>query len=241
MEYFDNAFVYELLCSRASALSKIGNFRESISDCDRALILYSSDVNMRLLRANCYLYVDDFENAIQDFEATLTAEEVQMNTKQTEKIKLKIRDLKKAQKWEEAKKRKSEGDKQVQIKQYENALEYFTKAIVLWPENISFYEDRAECFINLYDYKGAIKEYQSILMIDESYPKAYYGIIKCYLICGETFGAKTYIDKFSSSISKNDAIISEHKKKCDDLEKAKYFANLHYERKAYGWTCKRNS
>lgn len=240
MEYFDNGFVYELLCSRASAQSKIGNFREAINDCGRALILLPSDVNMRLLQANCYYYVDDFENAIKDFEQALTAEEVQMNTKQSEKIKLRISDLKKALKWEEAKKRKSDGDKLVRIKKYEDALECFAKAIDLWPENISFYKDRANCYMNLYDYGNAIKEYQSMLTIDGGCSKAYYGIIKCYLLRGETSSAESFIDKFNSSILKNDAIVRGYQKNCADLNRAKSLVNLNYDKKLYASAGKRS-
>lgn len=238
MEYFDNGFVFELLCSRASARSKIGNFRGVIDDCSRALILYPCDVNMRLLRANCYCHDLDIENAIKDFEVALTAQEVQMNSKQTEKIELKISVLKKRL---AAEKPKINGDKLVQSKKYEAALICFSEAIASWPENISFYTDRANCFINLNDYKGAIKDYQSILTIDGSRSKVYYDIIKCFLICGEVFAAKTIIDKFNSSISKNDDIINGYKKRCDEMGKNKFSANDYYNKKSYRLACKRNS
>lgn len=238
MEYFDNGFVFELLCSRASARSKIGNFREAIDDCGRALILYPSDVNMRLLRANCYHYIDDFENAIKDFETALNADMVKMSSKQTEKIESKINDLKKALQREEAKKRKIEGEKLVEAKKYQSALECFARAIALWPENISFYEDRANCFIKMNDYKQAIKEYQSALTVDGNFKNGYYGMIKCYVICGDIFGAETTIHKFNSTISKNDDVVNGYKKQCDELRRQENSANNCYNRKSYGFARK---
>lgn len=232
-EKFDNGFVFELLCSRASCHSKIGNFRDAINDCNRALELYPSDINMRLLRANCHHYLDDFENSIKDFEAALNAKEVKQNANQTSKIQTKISDLKKALQKENATKRKCEGDKKVIEKNFEAALRLYTEAIDLWPENIAFYEDRANCYIKMKDYKKAIGEYQSALSKQNSYSKGYYGMIECYLIIGDVFGAEAIIQKYNSSISKIDGKIYLYKKQCDNLRAYENSANDHYKEKRY--------
>lgn len=239
LEHFDNGFVFELLCSRASAQSKIGNFRGAINDCDRALVLCPSDVNMRLLRANCYHYLDDFKNAIEDFEVALNADEVKMNSKQTGKIQSKINDLKKALRREDAKKWKNRGDKLVAAKKFEDAFDAFARAINLWPENLSFYEDRANCFIVTNDFKGAINEYQSALAIDGSFLKGYYGVIKCYLITGDIFSAETTIKHFNSSISKNDDIVNGYQKQFNELRSQESLANDRYIHGLYGLARKR--
>lgn len=189
---------------------------------------------MRLLRANCYHYLDDFQNAIEDFEAALNTDEVKMNSKQTEKILSKINDLKKALRRENAKKRKSEGDKLVEAKKLWSALIDFRAAIDLWPENLSFYEDRANCFIQLNDYTKAIKEYQSALAIDGSFPKGYYGMIKCYLNTGDISNAETTIQQFYSSISKNDDIVCDYQKQCNELKTQESLAKDRYNNELYG-------
>lgn len=232
-EKFDNGFVFELLCSRASCHSKIGNFRDAINDCNRALELYPSDINMRLLRANCHHYLDDFENSIKDFEAALNAKEVKQNANQTSKIQTKICDLKKALQKENATKRKCEGDEKVFERNFEVALRLYTEAIDLWPENIAFYEDRANCYTKMKDYKNAIREYQTALTKQNSYSKGYYGMIECYLIIGDVFGAEAIIHKYNSSISKIDAKVYLYKKQCDDLRAYENSANDHYKEKRY--------
>lgn len=232
-EKFDNGFVFELLCSRASSHSKIGNFRDAINDCNRAFELYPSDINMRLLRANCYHYLDEFENSIKDFEAALNAKEVEQNTNQTSKIQTKISDLKNALQKENATKWKCQGDKKVMERNFEAALRLYAEAIDLWPENIAFYEDRANCYMKMKDYNKAIREYQSALNKQNSYSKGYYGMIECYLIIGDVFGAEAIIQKYFSSISKIDVNINAYKRQCVDLRAYENSANDHYKEKRY--------
>lgn len=235
LEHFDSDFVFHLLYSRASAQSKIGNFREAINDCDRALTLYSSDVKMRLLRANCYYYLDEFENAIEDFETALNADQGKMNSEQTREIESKITDLKTASRREKAKKRKSEADKLVEANRFQAASECFAKAIDLYPENISFYEDRAYCFMKMNKYEQAIRDYKSALTMNGYCSlRGYYDMINCCLICGDTSGAEITIRKFNSSIiSKNDSTVNGYMKQCNELIELQSSAYDWYNRKRY--------
>lgn len=232
-EYFDNEFVLELLCGRASAQSKIGNFRDAINDCNRALIICPYDVNMLLLRASCYHYLDDFESSIKDFEAALHTEQVKMNSKQSEEIKLKIKNLKIVLQKEHATKHKCTGDEQIEKNDYAAAIKSYAKAIELWPENISFYEDRAACLMKIKDYKGAIKMFQTALTLDQSCSKICYGMIECNLIIGDFVGAKTAINNFTTSVSANDAIVKLYKRQCDQLTTYINSANDVYSKKDY--------
>lgn len=231
-EYFDNGFVIELLCGRGSAQSKIGNFRDAISDCNRALKLKPGYVSILLVRANCYQYLDDFISSIKDLKAALNDEEIKKNREESEKIESKIEELENALKREKAKKQKCVGDAQIKKKDFKSALQFYNEAIDLWPENTSFYEDRANCYIQMDDYRGAIKAYQSAVLIDSHFTKGYQNIIKYYLILGDIFGAEAAIG--AKPFLKNEDIIKGYQMQCNSMKahesKAMEFYNkMNYE------------
>lgn len=70
-ELSDNLFVFELLYSRAKVRSKIGYYGKAVIDCSRSLKIKPKHVDLLLLRAECYRYIDAFDNSIYDCESVL--------------------------------------------------------------------------------------------------------------------------------------------------------------------------
>ncbi|KAK2984657.1 hypothetical protein RJ640_006640 [Escallonia rubra] len=57
-----------LLCNRAACRSKLGQFEKAVEDCTAALYLQPSYTKARQRRADCYVKLERWEAAIQDYE-----------------------------------------------------------------------------------------------------------------------------------------------------------------------------
>lgn len=209
---------FDLLYSRAVAQSKLGNFRYAIEDCTKALCIEDNHLNALLLRAECHQYIDNFEDAIEDYEAALRNKKIETNDQQCTSIKTKIKQLKREMKRNDANEKKSDGDKQKRAKNFEAALKLYGEAIELWPENVSFYESRASCLMNMRNYEEAVREYRSMLKIDRSISAGYYNLIECLLIVGDIFGVERTFSESVEFISKDDVQIKKYKKQWTDLK-----------------------
>ncbi|XP_055298346.1 dnaJ homolog subfamily C member 7-like isoform X2 [Sitodiplosis mosellana] len=75
----NNMFDFELLYSRATAQSKVGNSHKAIIDCDRALNIRPGHIDVLLLRAKCHKYVGDFRKSLEDFKSALNSDAVREN------------------------------------------------------------------------------------------------------------------------------------------------------------------
>lgn len=215
-----NAFYVELLHSRAKAQSKIGNFSDAIDDCTLTLDIQHDKVDALLLRAECHEYLDDFTKSIQDYETLLTMNAGIYNQPLFEMVNSKITTLRVALDHEHAQEQKRYGDAEYDWKNYREALKFYDKAITLWPQNVSFCKNRINCFIKLKDYKSAIENCQMAVNVDKTFFKDYDGLINCYLIIGDIFGAERAIQKCVEAGS-NDNMIEEYKEKYSDLIRLK--------------------
>ncbi|XP_055301250.1 dnaJ homolog subfamily C member 7-like [Sitodiplosis mosellana] len=64
-----DSIVYDVLYDRALANSKIGNFHNTIDDCTRILEANPIKSNALLLRAQCYDFLDEYENCMLDYKS----------------------------------------------------------------------------------------------------------------------------------------------------------------------------
>lgn len=150
----------ELMYNRAMAQSKIGNIRDAISDCVKALKVKTDHVSLLTLRAECHEHVEDFKKSIEDYEMILCIESVNMNVVQYVHIASKIESLKTVGKHREAEQHISTADQHYEEKNDKLALAFYDLAINLWPENVSIYNRKIQCFIVLGDVSGAEKTIQ---------------------------------------------------------------------------------
>ncbi|XP_055301206.1 dnaJ homolog subfamily C member 7-like [Sitodiplosis mosellana] len=190
-----NSFVCVLQYSRAKAQSKIGNFYNAIQDCTSALGIWQDNVDALLLRAKCHEYLDNFREAMLDYETLLQKGAVINNLQQFEMMTSKVRNLNVLLNHEKAEKQKCYGDEKYMANQFRAALILYGDAITLWPQNVSFYKDRIECYIKLKDYKAAIEDCQTAVKLDNTFFKDYDRMINCCLIIGDIFGTERAIQK----------------------------------------------
>lgn len=64
---------------------------------------------------------------------------------------------------------------------YKEAIEYYTKAIELNPNNEDYYTDRADCYKELGKWKEAISDYSEAIKIDSDWWGYYKGRAECYM------------------------------------------------------------
>ncbi|XP_063003123.1 small glutamine-rich tetratricopeptide repeat-containing protein alpha isoform X2 [Elgaria multicarinata webbii] len=73
----------------------------------------------------------------------------------------------------EAERLKAEGNEQMKVEHFENAVLYYGKAIELNPSNAVYYCNRAAAYSKLGNYAGAVRDCERAINIDPKYSKAY--------------------------------------------------------------------
>ncbi|XP_051894045.1 small glutamine-rich tetratricopeptide repeat-containing protein alpha-like [Pristis pectinata] len=68
---------------------------------------------------------------------------------------------------------KTEGNEQMKIENYPSAVDYYTKAIELNPNNAVYFCNRAAAYSKLGNYTGAVQDCEKAIAFDPCYSKAY--------------------------------------------------------------------
>ncbi|XP_059847245.1 small glutamine-rich tetratricopeptide repeat-containing protein alpha-like isoform X1 [Hypanus sabinus] len=68
---------------------------------------------------------------------------------------------------------KTEGNEQMKIENYQSAVDYYTKAIELNPNNAVYFCNRAAAYSKLGNYGGAVQDCEKAIAFDPCYSKAY--------------------------------------------------------------------
>ena len=89
-----------------------------------------------------------------------------------------------------AEERKEEGNQLYKAKKYVEALQKYTQAIELCPENPAYYGNRAACHMMLSQYNKALDDAKTAVGLDANFVKGYVRIAKCCIALGETSSAK---------------------------------------------------
>eukprot|EP00164_Ancoracysta_twista_P006779 GFYU01009509.1.p1 GENE.GFYU01009509.1~~GFYU01009509.1.p1 ORF type:complete len:401 (-),score=113.08 GFYU01009509.1:48-1250(-) len=114
------------------------------------------------------------------------------------------------QKAELAGKHKLEGNTQLSAKNYQGAIESYTKAIEVLPDDSTashiFYSNRAAAHTHLSDYEAAIADCESAIEVNSSYPKAYSRLGLAYSSLGQYQEAIDYGYKKALELDPNNAL-----------------------------------
>lgn len=226
----NNSFVLTLLHDRAFANSNIGNFREAIDDCTKALAINASHVNVRSLRAQCYHYVEEFEASINDYELAQSAAELQNDSENLSKLRVNLANVKAEMNRKLAEAKNADGNEQFNLNNYHSAEKYFSEAIAFWPNNLNFYKNRCNCLIKQGQLNRALLDCQQMIKIDPNYAMGYELQAKCYLICGDYDSAERAakkLEKFKSHLSKELKVLS------TKLLEHEEMATLHFNNKKF--------
>ena len=89
-----------------------------------------------------------------------------------------------------AEERKEEGNQLYKAKKYVEALQKYSQAIELCPENPAYYGNRAACHMMLSQYNKALDDAKTAVGLDANFVKGYVRIAKCCIALGETSSAK---------------------------------------------------
>uniref|UniRef100_A0A8D0ACN4 Small glutamine-rich tetratricopeptide repeat-containing protein alpha n=1 Tax=Sander lucioperca TaxID=283035 RepID=A0A8D0ACN4_SANLU len=74
---------------------------------------------------------------------------------------------------EEAEALKSDGNDQMKVENFSVAVEFYSKAIAINPQNAVYYCNRAAAYSKLGNYAGAVQDCEQAICIDPNYSKAY--------------------------------------------------------------------
>ena len=70
-------------------------------------------------------------------------------------------------------------------KEYDAAVECYTRSLEIFPEDAACYSNRAMAFLKLKRNGSCIEDAERCLALDPSYLKAYHRRGKAYLACGQ--------------------------------------------------------
>lgn len=227
--------MFEILYSRATARLKLSEYDLAISNCTKALNIKSNHIDTLLTRAECYQLIDDFDSAIKDYQTALRNE--QINGQQRVNIELKIEI---AQKHKKASEKKRAGDEKFALNNPTNALKDYNDAIALWPENVSYYDKQANCYMKIGNYKKAIEIYKLALTINNNHSESHYGLIKSYIALGDIFSTDRAIQNAFKVLQKNDYVINRYKQECMNLKATEAMAMEYYNKKNFSSASKIN-
>ncbi|XP_031612067.1 small glutamine-rich tetratricopeptide repeat-containing protein alpha [Oreochromis aureus] len=73
----------------------------------------------------------------------------------------------------EAERLKSDGNDQMKVENFSAAVEFYSKAIAINPQNAVYYCNRAAAYSKLGNYAGAVQDCERAISIDPNYSKAY--------------------------------------------------------------------
>ncbi|XP_056132633.1 small glutamine-rich tetratricopeptide repeat-containing protein alpha [Lampris incognitus] len=73
----------------------------------------------------------------------------------------------------EAEQLKTDGNDQMKVENFQAAVEFYSKAIVINPQNAVYYCNRAAAYSKLGNYAGAVQDCELAIGIDPNYSKAY--------------------------------------------------------------------
>nr|XP_019968982.1 PREDICTED: small glutamine-rich tetratricopeptide repeat-containing protein alpha-like [Paralichthys olivaceus] len=73
----------------------------------------------------------------------------------------------------EAERLKTDGNDQMKVDNFAAAVEFYSKAIAMNPQNAVYYCNRAAAYSKLGNYAGAVQDCEQAISIDPNYSKAY--------------------------------------------------------------------
>ncbi|XP_070507234.1 RNA polymerase II-associated protein 3-like isoform X2 [Chironomus tepperi] len=94
---------------------------------------------------------------------------------------------------------KEKGNSFVKLKNYESAIEMYSKAVDLYPDPV-FYSNRSQCFLNLENYMECIKDATTALKLDVHLSKAYYRRMMAYEKLNENLKALQNCQEWMSNL-----------------------------------------
>lgn len=128
--------------------------------------------------------------------------------------------------------KKDEGNKLYKLKQYRQALPFYSEAIQLQPDVAAYYGNRSACYMMLGQFKEALEDARKAVSIDPKFVKGYIRMVKCFIALGDFAAANSNLLKVKELDPGNSAI-AEDAKNLEQIMKYKEEADKAYEKKDY--------
>lgn len=77
------------------------------------------------------------------------------------------------------------------------------------PDAPAYYGNRAACYLMVGDYKSALEDSRTAIVLDATFEKGYVRIVKCCLAMGDVVGAEQAIKRFTEIDAKNTVLQGE--------------------------------
>merc|ERR1712018_566975 len=132
-----------------------------------------------------------------------------------------------------AEERKEEGNQLYKAKKYVEALQKYSQAIELCPENPAYYGNRAACHMMLSQYTKALDDAKTAVGLDSNFVKGYVRIAKCCIALGETSSAKQAIQQGLNIDPSSKNTFEPETTNCQYLEKQSEEIDSAFEAKDY--------
>jgi tetratricopeptide (TPR) repeat protein len=178
----DNANV-EAYFKRAQSYSLTKNDEAAVKDYDRAIRFDPKNPKIYFMRAQSNLYIGFIKFALDDYKQAIDLDTNYIAAY----AKL--------------------GDLFFKMRKTDEAIEFFTKAIVKDPnQSADVYNNRGYCYLTLKSYKQALDDYATAIIIKPDYLEAYLNSGYSYLKLKEYDKAIDFYDKASNFDSKDSEI-----------------------------------
>jgi len=99
---------------------------------------------------------------------------------------------------------RNEGNEEYKRGNYKEAVNYYSQAIELAPENVAYYSNRAAAYVMLNKWSEALADCEKALSLDPKCVKAYLRAGKCYLQLGQ-FSESTHHYRKAVELEPNNA------------------------------------
>jgi len=128
----------------------------------------------------------------------------------------------------QADQKKEEGNQLYKTRNYREALEKYSEAILLCPGTAAFYGNRSACHMMLSQFTQALEDAKNAVQLDTDFVKGYIRVAKCCISLGDVRSAEAALDKVleldpaqgSNLVNQEQASLAQLKKFQTDTEQA---------------------
>lgn len=183
------------LKGRGFAFFALGDYQQAIKDYTRVLELDSDSVTTYNRRGNAYYNLGNYQQAIKDYNMAIVIEEFNVDDIRRENT---LFGIDQRVQTTLAESRYNRGTAYSSLKNYEEALKDYDKAIELDPQFSKAYNNRGKAHFALGNYQQAIIDMKRSVEIDPLYARAYYNLSLAYSKLGHADEASANYKKAES-------------------------------------------
>ncbi|KAK7103511.1 stress-induced-phosphoprotein 1-like isoform X2 [Littorina saxatilis] len=187
LQHYDKAWELDpsnvtILTNKAAVFFEQGEYDKCIQECEKAVEVGRENradftlIAKALARiGNAYMKKEDYDNALNYFNKSLTEHRVPDIVKKASEVQSKIKEKERLSflNPELALQEKEQGNACFQKGVYPEAIKHYTEAIKRNPEDAKLYSNRAACYTKLMEFNLALKDCEDCIKRDPKWIKGY--------------------------------------------------------------------